>query len=33
MLGGFSVVLSVRGLLRTPAAQGPEDWIEILQVL
>lgn len=30
---GFSLMLAVRGLRGTPAAQGPEDWMEILQVL
>lgn len=27
MLGGFLMMLALRGLLGTPAAQGPEDWL------
>lgn len=32
MLRGF-LLMSVRDLLGTPAAWGPEGWMEILQVL
>lgn len=33
MLKDFPLLLSVRGLLGAPAAQGPEDWVEVLQAL